>query len=262
MASTMPATGDPLQNELLASVPESERDRVFSLLHHTYLHSGDTLYEPDADLSHVYFPTTALVSLGQAMDDGTVAEVAAIGSEGGVGLDLILRAKSPVNRAIVQSSGHGYSVAGWFLKAELSQHGDTRCLWLRYAQTVAAQMTQTVTCNRRHSVDHRLCRWLLMRSDRIGTDELAIPRQEVAEILGVSQENLTRAFDKLRALNLVQRDQNQIEIVDRVSVEARACECYGVVKREAERLRGSARARSTNSESMTWPSSISARTPG
>jgi CRP-like cAMP-binding protein len=237
MVPTMRPAASPLENKLLESLPQPERERVFALLNRVLLCRGDALYEPGAQLSRVYFPTSAVVSLTHVRDDGAIAEIAAIGSEGVVGVALILSRDSPLTRAVVQNSGCGYSLTGPLLKEECSRRGDTRRLLLRYAQTLVAQMAQAVICNRRHSAEQQFCRWLLLRLDRIGTRELAITREDLAETLGVSQESLTLTLGKLRALNLIQIEQDQIGIVDRVGVEARACECYSAVKRETERLR-------------------------
>jgi len=236
MVPNTPPVGPAVQNKLLAAIPARERERVLRGLTPVFLSFGKTLYESGAQLNQVYFPTSAIVSLSYVMTDGTSAEIAVVGNEGVVGVALFMGEASTPGRAVVQSPGWAYSLTGALLKQEFTRAGAMLQLLLRYTQALLAQMTQTVVCNRDHSIDQQLCRWLLLRLDRMETDELTMAHEAVADMVGVRREDVIAAFAKLRSSGLLHYGQAHITVVNRAGLEARACECYGVVKRESERL--------------------------
>jgi CRP-like cAMP-binding protein len=231
-----PAVGPAVQNKLLAAIPGNERERVLRKLTPVFLSFGETLYESGAQLNQVYFPTSAIVSLSYVMANGTCAEIAVVGNEGVVGVALFMGDATTPGRAVVHGAGWAYSLTGALLKQEFTRGGAILQLLLRYTQALLAQMTQTVVCDRHHSLDQRLCRWLLLRLDRMETDELTMTQEAVVDMAGVRREEVIAALGNLRSAGLLHYSQSHITVVDRAGLEARSCECYGVVKSESERL--------------------------
>jgi CRP-like cAMP-binding protein len=197
---------------------------------------GEVIYESGGELRHVYFPTTAIVSLLYLMEDGASAEIAVVGNDGIVGVALFMGGESMPNRAVVQSAGHAYRVPGPLLKEEFRRGGSLQRLLLRYTQALLTQMAQTAVCNRHHSVDQQLCRWLLLSLDRLPTSELSMTQELIANMLGVRREGVTEAAGKLQKAGLIQYSRGHITVLDRPALERQACECYQVVKKETDRL--------------------------
>jgi CRP-like cAMP-binding protein len=225
-----------LQNHLLAELPESERERLFPHLEPVSLALGKALYESGGQLSHVYFPTTAIVSLLYVMENDASAEIAVVGNEGMVGIALFMGGETMPNRAVVQSAGHAYRLQGQLLKQEFGRSGALQHLLLRYTQALLTQMAQTAVCNRHHSVDQQLCRWLLLSLDRLPSDELSMTQELIANMLGVRREGVTEAAGKLQSAGLIRYRRGHITVLDRPGLEARVCECYEVVRKEFRRL--------------------------
>jgi CRP-like cAMP-binding protein len=197
---------------------------------------GDVLYEPGTPLDHVYFPVTSIVSLLCVLADGTTAEIAIVGNEGVAGVDVLMGGGSAPNRAVVERDGWALRLEGRFLKNEFERGGATRSLLLRYVQALITQMAQTAVCNRLHSIDQHLCRWLLLRLDRLDSNELVMTQELIANMMGVRREAVAEAAGKLQGARLIQYSRGRIMLLDRAGLEARCCECYGVVKRESDRL--------------------------
>jgi CRP-like cAMP-binding protein len=197
---------------------------------------GDVLYESGTQLSHVYFPTTSIVSLLYVMEDGSSAEIAVVGNEGIVGVALFMGGETTPSRGIVQSAGHAYRLRGQQLKQEFMRAAELQHLLLRYTQALLTQMAQTAVCNRHHSVDQQLCRWLLLSFDRLSSNQLTMTQELIANMLGVRREGVTDAAGKLQRAGLIRYNRGRIAVTDRPGLEARACECYAVVKREFDRL--------------------------
>jgi CRP-like cAMP-binding protein len=227
---------DPTQNQLLAALPAAERERIFVHLELKPMTLGEALYEAGGQLTHVYFPTDCIVSLLYVMEDGASAEIAVVGSEGIVGIALFMGGETTPSRAVVQSAGHAYRLRAQLLKEEFGRSGAVQHLLLRYTQALITQMAQTAACNRHHSVDQQLCRWLLLSLDRLKSNELRMTQELMANMLGVRREGVTEAAGKLQDAGLIQYTRGRIFVLDRSGLEARACECYGVVKREFDRL--------------------------
>ncbi len=226
----------PLQNHLLAALPESERARLLGHLELVPMPLGKAVYESGARLSHVYFPTTAIVSLLFVMEDGASAEIAVVGNEGIVGIALFMGGETMPNRAVVQSAGHAYRLRGQLLQKEFNRPGPLQHLLLRYILALLAQMAQTAVCNRHHSVDQQLCRWLLLSLDRLPSNELSMTQELIANMLGVRREGVTEAAGKLQTAGLIRYNRGRITVLDRPGLEARVCECYEVVRKEFHRL--------------------------
>ena len=226
----------PHQNHLLDALPGSDYERVASHLELVPLRLGDVLYESGVKLRHVYFPTTAIISLLYVMEDGASAEIAVVGNEGILGISLFMGGNTTPSRAIVQSAGHAFRLKAELLKDELERHGPTMHLLLRYTQALITQMAQTAVCNRHHSVDQQLCRWLLLSLDRLASNELSMTQELIANMLGVRREGVTEAAGKLQDAGLIRYQRGRITVLDRPALEARSCECYQVVKREFDRL--------------------------
>jgi CRP-like cAMP-binding protein len=224
------------KNHLLAVLPEEERDRIFPHLKPIDLPLGKPIYESGDRLEHVYFPTTAIVSLLYIMEDGASAEIAVIGNEGIVGVALFMGGETMPNRAVVQSAGAAFSLPGSVLKQEFARAGALQHLLLRYTLAMLTQMAQTAVCNRHHSVDQQLCRWLLLSLDRLPANELSMTQELIANMLGVRREGVTEAAGKLQSVGLISYSRGRIVVLDRPGLEARVCECYEVVKKEFERL--------------------------
>ncbi len=197
---------------------------------------GKVLYESGGTLTHVYFPTTAIVSLLYVMEDGASAEIAVVGNEGIVGISLFMGGESTPSRAVVQSAGQGLRLSATMMMMEFNRAGPVLHLLLRYTQALITQMAQTAVCNRHHTLDQQLCRWLLLSLDRLQSDELVMTQELIANMLGVRREGVTEAAGRLQQAGLINYTRGRITVLDRRGVEARSCECYAVVKKEYDRL--------------------------
>ncbi|HZP85627.1 MAG TPA: Crp/Fnr family transcriptional regulator [Burkholderiales bacterium] len=226
----------PRQNHLLGALPADEYARLLPHLELIPMKLGDVLYEPDVRLRYVYFPTTSIVSLLYVLADGASAEIAIVGNEGILGIALFMGGESTPSRAVVQSAGHGYRLKAQLLKKEFGRFGPMLHLLLRYTQALITQMAQTAVCNRHHSIDQQLCRWLLLSLDRLPSSELCMTQELIANMLGVRREGVTEAAGKLQEAELIRYRRGKITVVDRRGLEARCCECYQVVKTEFDRL--------------------------
>ena len=226
----------PKQSHLLAALPEADYARLLPELELIQMGLGDVLYEPGVKLRYVYFPTTSIVSLLYVMEDGASAEIAIVGNEGILGISLFMGGDTTPSRAVVQSAGYGFRLRAQLLKNEFERFGPTMHLLLRYTQALITQMAQTAVCNRHHSVDKQLCRWLLLSLDRLRTNELSMTQELIANMLGVRREGVTEAAGKLQKAGLILYHRGRITVLDRPGLEARSCECYQVVKTEFERL--------------------------
>jgi CRP-like cAMP-binding protein len=227
---------DPRKNHLLASLPDAEFARWQPHLEPLKMPLGKSLYESGAKLNHVYFPTTSIVSLLYVMEDGASAEIAVVGNEGLVGVSLFMGGESTTSRAVVQSAGHGFRLRSSLMMQEFNRAGPVMHLLLRYTQALITQMAQTAVCNRHHSLDQQLCRWLLLSLDRLKSDELVMTQELIANMLGVRREGVTEAAGNLQRDGLIQYRRGHIRVLDRERLEQRTCECYGVVRKEYERL--------------------------
>jgi CRP-like cAMP-binding protein len=234
--NAVPAGPTPHQNHLLDALPGNDYERVASHLELIPLKLGDVLYESGDRLRYVYFPTTAIISLLYVMEDGASAEIAIVGNEGMLGISLFMGGDTTPSRAVVQSAGHGFRLKADLLKAEFARFGPTMHLLLRYTQALITQMAQTAVCNRHHSVDQQLCRWLLLSLDRLGSSELSMTQELIANMLGVRREGVTEAAGKLQKAGLIRYGRGRITVLNRPGLEARCCECYQVVKTEFDRL--------------------------
>jgi CRP-like cAMP-binding protein len=226
----------PRQNHLLAALPEADFARLAPHLQLVPMLLGDSLYEPGGQLQHVYFPTTAIVSLLYVMESGSSAEIAGAGNEGMLGIALFMGGDTTPSSAVVQTAGHGYRLPGQLLKEEFNHGGLLQRLLLRYTQALLTQMCQTAACNRHHSIAQQLCRWLLLTLDRLPSNELIMTQELVANALGVRREGVTEAAGHLQAAGCIRYRRGHIAVLDRAGLEARACECYAVVKKELARL--------------------------
>ena len=233
-ASTDPVT-DPRQNHLLAAVPDAEWQRWRLQLEPVALQLGQVLYESGGVQSHVYFPSTAIVSLLYVMENGASAEIAVVGNEGVVGISLFMGGESTTSRAVVQSAGQAFRLSASRMK-EAFGRAPVLHLLLRYTQALITQMAQTAVCNRHHTLDQQLCRWLLLSLDRLHGSELVMTQELIANMLGVRREGVTEAALKLQKAGLIRYSRGRIEVLDRAGVELRSCECYAVVKAEYDRL--------------------------
>jgi len=230
------APHSPHQNHLLDALPAVDYDRIASHLEPIAMKLGDVLYESGAKLRYVYFPTTCIVSLLYVMEDGASAEIAIVGNEGILGISLFMGGDTTPSRALVQSAGHAFRLKAELLKDEFGRFGPTMHLLLRYTQALITQMAQTAVCNRHHSVDQQLCRWLLLSLDRLQSNRLSMTQELIANMLGVRREGVTEAAGKLQDAGLISYRRGTITVVDRPGLEANACECYQVVKTEFDRL--------------------------
>ena len=224
------------ENHLFAVLPVEARERVFQHLERVALQLGDVLYESGAELQHVYFPTDSIISLLYVLNDGASAEIAVVGNEGMVGVALFMGGETTPNRAVVQAAGTAYRLRGRVLKEEFNRSGAFQHLLLRYTQALLTQMAQTAVCNRHHSVDQQLCRWLLLSLDRLPGNELRMTQELIGNMLGVRREGVTEAAGKLQAAGAINYSRGHITVLDRARLESRCCECYAVVKREFNRL--------------------------
>ena len=226
----------PKKNHLLAALPDPEWQRWRSQLELVDLPLGKVLYESGATLSHVYFPIDAIVSLLYVMENGASAEIAMVGNEGLVGISLFMGGESTPSRAVVQSAGQGYRLHAQTMKDEFNRAGPVLHLLLRYTQALITQMTQTAVCNRHHTLDQQLCRWLLLSLDRLQGEDLVMTQELIANMLGVRREGVTEGALSLQNAGLIRYARGHITVLDRKGLEARTCECYGVVRKEYDRL--------------------------
>ena len=233
---------DPRKNRLLKALPDAEWDRWLPHLEAVEMPLGKVLYEPGVRLTHVYFPTTSIVSLLYVMEDGASAEIAVVGDDGLVGISLFMGGESTTNRAVVQSAGLGFRLKANLLMLEFNRAGPVLHLLLRYTQALITQMAQTAVCNRHHSLDQQLCRWLLLSLDRLPSNELIMTQELIANMLGVRREGVTEAAGNLDKAGLINYRRGHITVLDRGGLEKRTCECYAVVKQEYDRLLPSTKA--------------------
>lgn len=231
----MPTTADPKQNHLLAALPEAEWTRWLPQLESVALPLGKVVYESGDVQSHVYFPTTAIVSLLYVMENGASAEIAVVGNEGVVGISLFMGGESTTSRAVVQSAGRAFRLSAAAMKDEFNR-APVLHLLLRYTQALITQMAQTAVCNRHHTLDQQVCRWLLLSLDRLQGNELVMTQELIANMLGVRREGVTESARKLQKAGLIRYARGRIEVLDRAGIEHRSCECYAVVKKEYDRL--------------------------
>lgn len=239
------ARDDPTTNGLLAALPEGVASQWLPQLEPIDMPLGKVLYESGNKLSYVYFPTTSIVSLLYVMEDGASAEIAVVGHEGIVGVSLFMGGNSTPSRAVVQSAGRGFRLKPELLLREFNRVGPVAHLLLRYTQALITQMSQTAVCNRHHSLDQQLCRWLLLSLDRLASNELVMTQELIANMLGVRREGVTEAAGHLHRAGLIQYQRGHITVLDRARLEQRVCECYAVVKKEYDRLLPSLSARET-----------------
>ncbi len=237
----------PSQNHLLAALPTAEYERLAPNLEPVALPLGETLYEPGGQLQHVYFPTTAIVSLLYVLESGASAEIAGVGNEGVLGISLFMGGDTTPSSAVVQTAGHGYRLRGKTLKEEFGRGGLMQRLLLRYTQALLTQMCQTAACNRHHSIEQQLCRWLLLTLDRLPSNELVMTQELVAGALGVRRESVTEAAGNLQRAGIVRNRRGHIAVLERTGLESGACECYAVVKKEIARLLSDVRYRQSDS---------------
>jgi CRP-like cAMP-binding protein len=225
-----------MENHLLAALPDAEWQRWLPQLELVEMPLSQVLYESGATLSHVYFPTTAIVSLLYVMENGASAEIAVVGNEGIVGISLFMGGDSTSSRAVVQSAGRGLRLKAQAMKDDFNRAGPVLHLLLRYTQALITQMAQTAVCNRHHSLDQQLCRWLLLSLDRLQGNELVMTQELIANMLGVRREGVTEGALKLQQAGLIRYARGHITVLDRHGLEKRTCECYAVVKKEYDRL--------------------------
>jgi CRP-like cAMP-binding protein len=232
----MPAKPNPQQNRLLAALPAEVQERLIPFLELVPLPLGKVIYESGDALRHVYFPTDSIVSLLYVMESGASAEISVVGNEGLIGVAVFMGGESTPSRAIVQSAGYAYRLPGQRLKDEFNRHGDMLQLMLRYTQALITQMAQTAVCNRHHSIDQQLCRWLLLSLDRLPSNQLTMTQELIANMLGVRREGVTDAAGKLQRQGAIEYSRGHIKVLDRPKLEQLSCECYAVVKTETDRL--------------------------
>ena len=232
----MSVTHSATQNHLLAALPAAELERLSAHLELVPMKLGDMLYEPGGQLHHAFFPTTSIISLHYVMATGASAEAAGVGNEGMLGVSLFMGGDTTSSSAVVQTAGHAYRLERHLLKQEFDRAGIMQRLLLRYTQALMTQMSQTAVCNRHHSVEQQLCRWLLLTLERVPTGELVMTQELVASMLGVRREGITEAAGKLQQAEIIRYRRGHIAVIDRVGLEAHVCECYAVVKKEFDRL--------------------------
>jgi CRP-like cAMP-binding protein len=231
-----PGNSSPTDNHLLRALPSAVQERLFCNLDLVALPLGKPLYESGDAMRYVFFPTDSIVSLLYVMETGASAEISVVGNEGLVGIALFMGGESTPSRGIVQSGGSAYRLVGQKLKDEFNRHTELHNLLLRYTQSLMTQMAQTAVCNRHHSIDQQLCRWLLLSLDRLPTNRLTMTQELIANMLGVRREGVTEAAGKLQTLGAIQYRRGEITILDRPKLETLSCECYQVVKTECDRL--------------------------
>jgi len=227
---------DPRRNQLLAALPQSEWARWLPQLESVDMPLGKVLYESGTDSTHVYFPTSSIISLLYVTENGSSAELAVVGHEGIVGISLFMGGLSTTNRAVVQSAGKAFRLRADLMLQEFNRAGPVLHLLLRYTQALLTQMAQTAVCNRHHSLDQQLCRWLLLSLDRLQSNELVVTQELIANMLGVRREGVTDAAGQLQRAGLIRYQRGHITVLDRPGLEARSCECYATLKSEYDRL--------------------------
>ncbi len=227
---------NPRDNRLLAALPDAEWARWLPQLEPVDMPLGKVLYESGSKLTHVYFPTTSIVSLLYVMEDGASAEIAVVGHEGIVGISLFMGGETTPSRAVVQSAGLAFRLKANVMMQEFNRAGPVLHLLLRYTQALITQMAQTAVCNRHHSLDQQLCRWLLLSLDRLHSNEIVMTQELIANMLGVRREGVTEAAGNLQQAGLIRYRRGHITVLDRARLEQRTCECYAVVRREYDRL--------------------------
>jgi len=232
----MPSAPSPNQNHLLAALPTAEFERLAKHLELVAMPLGQILYEPGGQMQHAYFPTTAIVSLHYVTESGASAETAGVGNEGVVGIALFMGGDTTPSSAVVQTAGHGYRLERDKLMEEFNRGGLMHRLLLRYTQALITQMNQTAACNRHHSLEQQLCRWLLLTLDRLSSNELVMTQELVASMLGVRREGITESAGNLQRAGFIRYRRGHIAVIERSGLEATACECYAVVKKELARL--------------------------
>ena len=232
----LPAPHDPRQNHLLAALPAVEFARLQPNLELVAMPLGEILYESGGQLRHVYFPTTAIISLHYVTEDGASAEIAGVGNEGILGVSLFMGGNTTPSRAVTLTAGYGYRLKAALLMEEFNRAGALMRLLLRYTQALLTQMSQTAVCNRHHSLEQQLCRWLLLTQDRLPSNELTMTQELIANMLGVRREGVTEAAGKLQQAGIISYRRGHITVLDRSGLETQVCECYKVVKKEFERL--------------------------
>jgi len=246
-----PAELTPTRNRLLAALPPDVFARLLPDLKLAPMPLGKVIYESGAELEHVYFPVpSCIVSMLYVMTDGSSAEIAVVGDEGMVGIALFMGGDTTSSRALVQSAGQAFQLKANTLKREVEHHGKMQALLLRYTQALITQTSQTAVCNRYHTVEQQLCRWLLLSLDRLSTNELIMTQELIANMLGVRREGVTEAAGKLQAQGLIRYSRGHITVLDRPGLEAQVCECYAVVKKEYDRLLPPRRTRSPKPEAI------------
>jgi len=236
MVSALSEQPSPKQNHLLAALPTETFARIAPYLELIALPLGDVLYESGDQLQHVYFLTSAIVSLNYLMENGSSAEIAGVGNEGVLGVSILMGGNTTTSRASVHTAGHGYRLKRQVMMTEFNRGGPTMALLLRYTQALMTQISQTAVCNRHHSVEQQLCRWLLLTLDRLPTNELIMTQELIAGMLGVRREGITEAAGNLQRAGFISYRRGHITVIDRSGLETRSCECYGVVKNEFDRL--------------------------
>lgn len=239
----MPLPHSPSQNRLLAALPTGEFERLSAHLELVPMRLGETLYESGGQLLYAYFPTTAIVSLFYILESGASTEIASVGNEGIVGTALFMGGDTAPSNAVVQTAGHAYRLPGKLLLAEFNRAERMQQLLLRYTQTLATQIFQIAACNRFHTIEQQLCRWLLSTLDRLPSNELIMTQELIANALGVRREGITEAAGSLQRAGNISYRRGHISVLKRAGLEASACECYAVVKKETQRLLPSVRHR-------------------
>jgi len=231
-----PPVSYPAQNDLIAAFTSNEWSQIADQVELVALPLGEVLYEPGITMRYVHFPTSAIISLLYVMEDGYSAEIAVVGKEGLLGIPLLLGGESTSSRAVVQSGGYGFRIKAELLKNEFNRCGVIHDVLLRYTQALMTQMTQTAACNRHHSLEQQLCRWLLLSLDRLPTNKLLMTQELIASMLGVRRAGVTEVAGKLQRAGLIKYRRGHIEVTDRDGLETKVCECYAVVKKEYDRL--------------------------
>jgi CRP-like cAMP-binding protein len=234
--SPMEAAASPLGNQILSALPKEERARLLADLRLVHMPLGMVVGESGEAVRHMYFPTTSIVSLLYVMQNGASAEIAVVGNEGAVGVSLFMGGETTPSRSVVTSAGYAYRLTGDRLKQEFSRHGEMLHVLLRYTQALITQMAQTAVCNRHHSLDQQLCRWLLLSLDRVAGNELTMTQELISNMLGVRREGVTEAAGKLQKRGAIRYVRGKITVLDRTQIERCSCECYAVVKKETDRL--------------------------
>ena len=232
----MSSLASPQQNHLLAALSAAEFGPLVAHLQLVPMQLGEILYDPGEQLQYAYFPTTSIVSLHYVIESGASAEIAGVGNEGVVGISLFMGGDTTPSSAVVQTAGHAYRLPRQVLKSEFERGGPLQRLLLRYTQALITQMAQTAVCNRHHSIEQQLCRWLLVTLDRVPSGQLVMTQELVASMLGVRREGITEAAGRLQQAGVIRYRRGHIAVLDRTGLEQRSCECYGVVKAEIDRL--------------------------